>query len=129
MKKMIKSMLMAIGIGSSITLFVIPIYNIQMGIQDVLGLYVIWVVCGFLPIVYQNERMPLALQLLIHFSGSIIAFFIISTLNDWVPLKVEALVGAFIIFTMIFLVIWFIFFIINVKQSKQINTKIKETQK
>ncbi|UXR76417.1 MULTISPECIES: DUF3021 domain-containing protein [unclassified Staphylococcus] len=125
MKKMIKSMLMAIGIGSSITLFVIAIYNIQMSIQDVFGLYVIWAVCGFLPIVYQNERMPLALQLLIHFSGSIIAFFIISTLNDWVPLKVGALVGAFLVFTVAFLIIWFVFFMMNMRQSKMINTKLK----
>uniref|UniRef100_A0AAE6F1Z3 DUF3021 family protein n=1 Tax=Staphylococcus aureus TaxID=1280 RepID=A0AAE6F1Z3_STAAU len=55
----------------------------------------------------------------------ILTFFIMSTINHWVPLQFEPLLGALVIFTLIFLVIWFIFMIINIQQSKKINAKLK----
>ncbi|UXR78446.1 MULTISPECIES: DUF3021 domain-containing protein [unclassified Staphylococcus] len=125
----LKSIVIGIGIASSIMLLFVAKFNIQMGFQDVFGLYLFGAVCGFLPIVYATDRLPLPLKLLVHFGGSIIAFFTISSINHWVPLKVESLIGAAIIFTLIFLAIWFVFFMINIKQSEQINTKIKETHK
>ncbi|MCS4485870.1 DUF3021 domain-containing protein [Staphylococcus americanisciuri] len=129
MKKILKTTLMGIGISSSIMLMFIVIYDIHMGFQDVFGVYLFGAICGFLPFVYDIERIPLPVKLLIHFGGSIFGFFIISSINHWVPFKSEALIGALVIFTLIFLIIWVIFFIIVMQQSKKINTKLKSTQK
>ncbi|PNZ26792.1 hypothetical protein CD122_07830 [Staphylococcus rostri] len=129
MKKLLKSTLAGIGIASSIMLLFIAIYDIRMGFQDVFGLYFFGAVCGVLPFVYSIERIPFPIKLLIHFGGSMIAFFTISSINHWIPLKIEALVSAITSFTLIFLIIWFIFFIINVQKSKKINEKLKGVQK
>ncbi|MGD6767180.1 MULTISPECIES: DUF3021 domain-containing protein [Mammaliicoccus] len=126
MKDIFKSILQGIGIGSSIMLIFIAIFNISIDIPQVMSVYLFGAVCGFLPIVYKSERMPLPVKLFIHLGGSILTFFIISTINHWVPLQFEPLLGALVIFTLIFLVIWFIFMIINIQQSKKINAKLKE---
>ena len=129
MTKIFKTMLQGIGIGSSIMLIFIAIFDVTITFQDVFSVYLFGAICGLLPIVYDIERIPLPLKLIIHLGGSIVAFFIISSINHWVPFKAEALIGALVTFTLIFLVIWFIYFMVNVQQSKKINSKLKHVQK
>lgn len=126
MKDTVKATLQGIGIGSSIMLIFIAIFNISIDLLGVISVYLLGAICGFLPIVYKLERMPLPLKLIIHLLGSLITFFVVSTMNHWVPLNVGPLLSALFIFTIIFLVIWFIFMIINIQQSKRINAKLKE---
>ncbi|HCN60830.1 MULTISPECIES: DUF3021 domain-containing protein [Mammaliicoccus] len=125
MNKILKSTLQGIGIGSSIMLIFIAIFNVTIDFLDVISVYLFGAICGFLPIVYEFDNLPLPIKLIIHLGGSVIAFFILSTINHWVPLQPEPLIGALTIFTLIFLVIWFIFLIFNAQQSKKINTKLK----
>ncbi|PTI71419.1 DUF3021 domain-containing protein [Mammaliicoccus vitulinus] len=126
MNKTLKSTLQGIGIGSSIMLIFIAIFDVTIGFQEVFSVYLFGAVCGFLPIVYEVDRIPLPFKLIIHLGGSILTFFIISTINHWVPLQPEPLIGALTVFTLIFIVIWLIFLMINIQQSKKINTKLKK---
>jgi len=112
MNKIIKSILQGIGIGSSIMLIFIAIFEVTIGFQAVFSVYIFGAICGFLPIVYEIDQIPLLFRLIIHLGGSIITFFIVSTINNWIPL--------------LFLVIWFIFMYLNSQQSKKINTKLKK---
>lgn len=124
MKDILRSTLQGIGIGSSIMFIFIVIFNVSIGFQDVISTYIFGAICGFLPFVYKLDNMPMPLKVIIHLGGSITTFFIVSTLNNWVPMQPGPIIGALTIFAIIFIVVWFIFLIINIQQSKKINSKL-----
>ncbi|MBO3078875.1 DUF3021 domain-containing protein [Mammaliicoccus sciuri] len=126
MNKIFKSILQGIGIGSSIMLIFIAIFEVTIDFQAVFSVYIFGAICGFLPIVYEIDQIPLLFKLIIHLGGSIIIFFIVSTINNWIPLQPAPLIGGLTTFALIFLVIWFIFMYLNIQQSKKINTKLKK---
>lgn len=125
MKGIITSTLQGLGIASSIMLIFIAVYQMNIGFSDVFGIYIFGAVCGFLPIVYRWESLSLLLQVIIHLGGSIIAFLIVANSNNWMPMQASVIASTLISFTIIFLMLWGIFFIMDVRKSKKINTKLR----
>lgn len=125
MKSIVTSTLQGIGIGSSIMLIFIAAYQTHIGFSDVIGVYTFSAICGFLPIIYRMENIPFILQVTIHADGSLLAFIIVASLNNWLPMKASVIASSLVSFVLIFLIVWGIFFIIDIQRSKKINTKLK----
>lgn len=125
MRDIITSTLQGIGIGNSIMLIFIAAFQMHIGFSDVAGIFVFGAVCGFLPIVYRKENLPFLLQVIIHSGGSLLAFIIVASLNNWFPMKASAIASSLVSFIIIFLIIWSVFFIIDVQRSKKINNELR----
>src|SRR5699024_2038077 len=125
MKSIVTSTLQGIGIGSSIMLIFIAAYQTHIGFSDVIGVYTFSAICGFLPIIYRMENIPFILQVTIHADGSLLAFIIVASLNNWLPMKASVIASSLVSFVLIFLIEWGIFYIIDIQRSNKINTKLK----
>ena len=74
--------------------------------------------------IYQIERLPLVLKILIHGGVLYFDYLLMYLFNSWIPRDLRA-VGIFTaVFVAGFAVIWFVIYLISKRNTDRINTKI-----
>ena len=85
-------------------------------------------IAGGMNVVYQIERLPLMVAILIHGGVLYFSYLITYLVNDWL----EWGVTPFLVFTGIFvfgyLAIWAVIYFINKNRTKKLNEKLKQKQ-
>ena len=102
MKKVIKRLGQAIGIGSTICMLFAFIFTDNDVRKIVASFVLLSVVIGLLGMIYSVKRLPMLAQTLIHMGGSFIAFLITAGVNDWFPFKWQVIMSASLSFFLIF---------------------------
>lgn len=125
MKKVIKRLGQAIGIGSTICMLFAFIFADNDVRKIVASFVLLSVVIGLLGMIYSIKRLPMLAQTLIHMGGSFIAFLITAGVNDWFPFKWQVIVSASLSFFLIFFAIWIFYYLKYKRDIQQINQKLR----
>jgi len=94
----------------------------------ILSLYALAFIAGGMNAIYQIERLPLMISILIHGSVLYISYLITYLLNSWLewgPIPVLVFSGIFIVG---YLVIWITIYSIIRKNTEKINHALKKNQ-
>ena len=86
-------------------------------------------IAGGMNIVYQVERLPLPVAILLHGSVLYIAYLATFLVNGWLAQGVGPLLVFSAIFVLGFLVIWAVIFVATKRSTAKVNKILKEQQK
>ena len=103
----------------------LSVYQVCIGIFSLTALAFI---AGGMNAIYQLERLPLMVAILIHGSVLYVSYLGTYLLNDWLDLGVLPIVVFSAIFVVGYLVIWGIIYAIIKKNTEKINAVLKKRQ-
>ena len=86
-------------------------------------------IAGGMNVIYQIERLPLMVAILIHGSVLYVSYLATYLLNDWLEWGVTPILVFTGIFVFGYLVIWAIIYSITKKNTEKLNQILKEQQK
>lgn len=104
----------------------LTVHQVCIGIFSLTALAFI---AGGMNAIYQIERLPLMIAILIHGAVLYISYLATYLLNNWLEwgkLPVLVFTGIFVVG---YLVIWAIIYLIILKNTKEINQKLREKQR
>ena len=129
--------LVACGFGPLILAVLYLILQKQAGIltltveQVCLGIFSLWVlafVAGGMNVVYQMERLPLMVAILIHGGVLYITYLATYLLNDWLEWGAAPILVFTGIFVVGYLMIWAVIYSVVRRSTRQINEMLKKKQ-
>ena len=85
-------------------------------------------IAGGMNVVYQIERLPLMVAILIHGGVLYISYLLTYLLNDWLDLGVIPVVVFSVIFVVGYIVIWAIIYSIIRRNTEKLNESLKKRQ-
>ena len=85
-------------------------------------------IAGGMNVVYQIERMPLMVAILIHGSVLYLSYLVTYLLNDWLEWGVAPVLVFTAVFVFGYLVIWAIIYSVIKKKTEKLNEILKEKQ-
>ena len=130
--------LIACGIGPVVLAIIYLILQKQTGIETLtvdevcLGIFsmtVLAFIAGGMNVLYQIERLPLMMAILIHGGVLYIAYLITYLLNGWLEEGITPLLIFSGIFVFGYLVIWVIIYSITKRNTNKLNQILKKNHK
>ena len=100
--------------------------------QVCLGIVSLWVlafVAGGLNVLYQIERLPLMMAILIHGSVLYISYLVTYLLNDWLEQGSLPILIFSGIFVFGYLTIWIVIYLITKKNTEAVNRALNQKQR
>ena len=141
MKKIILEFLhrgvIACGLGPIILAIVYLILQKQAGVETltvnqlcigIFSLSALAFIAGGMNVIYQMERIPLMVAILIHGSVLYVSYLAAYLLNDWLEWGVTPILVFSGIFVFGYLLIWVIIYFITKRKAERINIILKEKQ-
>lgn len=129
--------LVACGFGPLVLAILYFIFNRQGLIEylavnqvciGIFSLYTLAFIAGGMNIVYQIERLPLMIAILIHGGVLYITYLCTYLVNDWLALGVTPILVFTGIFIFCYVVIWVIIYSTTKKDTDKLNKILKEKQ-
>ncbi|GKV54970.1 hypothetical protein NCCP2222_09170 [Sporosarcina sp. NCCP-2222] len=84
--------------------------------------------CGWFfavtPLLFENERLTLPVQTVLHFLSVSILYFFIAFVVGWVPFSVKGFFGMLGLFILVYAGIWFSFYRYFKNQAKKLNEEL-----
>jgi len=103
----------------------LSVNQVCIGIFSITGLAFI---AGGMNAIYQIERLPLMVAILIHGSILYISYLVTYLLNDWLDLGALPIIVFSAIFVVGYIVIWAIIYSIIKRNTDQLNKMLKQKQ-
>ena len=100
--------------------------------QVCLGIVSLWVlafVAGGMNVLYQIERLPLMMAILIHGSVLYISYLVTYLLNDWLEQGLLPILIFSGIFVFGYLTIWIVIYLITKKNTEAVNQALNQKQR
>ena len=100
--------------------------------QVCLGIVSLWVlafVAGGMNVLYQIERLPLMMAILIHGSVLYISYLVTYLLNDWLEQGLLPILIFSGIFVFGYLTIWIVIYLITKKNTEAVNRALNQKQR
>lgn len=85
-------------------------------------------IAGGMNVIYQIERLPLMVAILIHGGVLYVSYLVTYLLNDWLKVDVTSILVFTSIFVLGYLVIWAIIYSIIKKRTEKLNIMLKRKQ-
>ena len=130
--------LVACGLGPMVLAVIFLILQKVSGVETLtveevcIGIFSLWAlafIAGGMNFLYQIERLPLMVAILIHGGVLYISYLATYLLNDWLEWGAIPLLVFSVIFIIGYLVIWAIIYAIVRKKTKRLNEILKQKQK
>ena len=130
--------LLACGFGPVILAVVYLILHQQGVVQTlavtevcmgIFSLFALAFVVGGMNAIYQIERLPLMLAILIHGVVLYVSYLIVYLVNDWLKRGFTPILVFSAIFVVGYMLIWAIIYSVNKKNAERINKQLKQRQK
>ena len=93
--------------------------------KGIISTYLLAFLCGGSTIIWEEERIGLGFQILIHGCSLYVGYLIAYLLNNWLPRDVTAVLIFTGIFFCTYLIIWLIIYLIERKRAKKFNSHLK----
>ena len=97
--------------------------------MGIFSLFALAFVAGGMNAIYQIERLPVMLAILIHGVVLYVSYLIVYLVNDWLKWGFTPIVVFSAIFVVGYLTIWEIIYSVNKKNTDRINKQLKQRQK
>ncbi len=96
------------------------------------GAMLVGIACGTTAVVYQINGPSLLMKTIIHFCVGMGVFYPVAIYLGWIPWFPGQIVYTVLQFTVsccIFMAIWFVFYLLNRKEAKKINERLRELER
>ena len=129
--------LVACGFGPVILAVVYLILHQQGVVQTlavtevcmgIFSLFALAFVAGGMNAIYQIERLPLMLAILIHGVVLYVSYLIVYLVNNWLKWGFAPILVFTIIFVVGYMMIWAIIYSVNKKNTAQINKQLRQNR-
>ena len=94
----------------------------------IFSLYILAFIAGGLNVVYQIERIPLTLAILIHGGVLYVCYLITYLLNEWLENGVMPIIVFSLIFIICYVSIWAVIYSVTKANTKKVNQALKQKQ-
>ena len=94
----------------------------------IFSLFALAFIAGGMNVLYQIERLPLMIAILIHGSVLYISYLVTYLINGWLKNGVTPILVFTVIFVLGYLVIWTVIYSITIKRAERLNEILKEKQ-
>ena len=141
MKKFISNFilrgLVACGFGPGVLAVVYLVLHQQGVVQTlavtevcmgIFSLFALAFVVGGMNAIYQIERLPLMLAILIHGVVLYVSYLIVYLVNNWLKWGFAPILVFTIIFVVGYMMIWAIIYSVNKKNTAQINKQLRQNR-
>ena len=138
MLEFIRRGLVACGFGPIVLAVVYLVLREHAGVQmlpvsqvcvGIISLFFLAFIAGGMNAIYQFERLPLMLAILIHGGSLYISFLAIYLINGWLEQGIIPVVVFTAIFVIGYLVIWAVIYSIVKRNTKKVNEALKQKQR
>ena len=138
MLEFIRRGLVACGFGPIVLAVVYLVLREHAGVQmlpvsqvcvGIFSLFFLAFIAGGMNAIYQFERLPLMLAILIHGGTLYISYLATFLINDWLELGIIPVVVFTAIFVIGYLVIWAVIYSIVKRNTKKVNEALKQKQR
>lgn len=138
MLEFIRRGLVACGFGPIVLAIVYLILREHAGVQmlpvsqvcvGIFSLFFLAFIAGGMNAIYQFERLPLMLAILIHGGTLYISYLATYLINDWLEQGIIPVVVFTAIFVIGYLVIWAVIYSIVKRNTKKVNEELKQKQR
>ena len=128
---------MACGIGPIVLAILYLILRRHAGLESlsvnavvigILSIGALAFIAGGMNAIYQIERLPLMLAILIHGAVLYVSYLLTYLLNDWLDFGVVPILVFSGIFVVGFFAIWAVIYAVVHKSTKRLNEKLKQKQ-
>lgn len=129
--------LVACGFGPIILAIVYLILQNQAAVETltvnqvcigIFSLSALAFIAGGMNVIYQIERLPLMVAILIHGGVLYISYLITYLLNDWLKSGVTSIFAFSVIFVLGYVIVWVIIYSITKRNTEKLNKILKEKQ-
>ena len=96
--------------------------------MGIFSLFVLAFIAGGMNAIYQIERIPVMLAILIHGIVLYVSYLIVYLANDWLKWGVTPILVFTAIFIVGYLMIWAIIYSVNKKNAERITKQLKQRQ-
>ena len=96
--------------------------------NGIFSLFALAFVAGGMNAIYQIERIPIMLAILIHGVVLYVSYLIVYLVNDWLKWGITPILVFSVIFVVGYLMIWVIIYSVNKKNTKRLNKQLKQRQ-
>ena len=107
------------------TLETLTVSRVSLGIFSLSALAFL---AGGMNAIYQIERLPLMVAILIHGSVLYIGYLLTYLINNWLEWEAAPILAFTGIFVLGYLVIWAVIYAVTRRNTQQINEKLKKRQ-
>ena len=97
--------------------------------MGIFSLFALAFVAGGMNAIYQIERIPVMLAILIHGAVLYVSYLIVYLVNDWLKWGFTPILVYSAIFVVGYLMIWAIIYSVNKRNAERINEQLKQRQK
>ena len=138
MLEFIRRGLVACGFGPIVLAVVYLVLREHAGVQmlpvsqvcvGIFSLFFLAFIAGGMNAIYQFERLPLMLAILIHGGTLYISYLATYLINDWLEQGIIPVVVFTAIFVIGYLVIWAVIYSIVKRNTKKVNEALKQKQR
>ena len=138
MLEFIRRGLVACGFGPIVLAVVYLVLREHAGVQmlpvsqvcvGIFSLFFLAFIAGGMNAIYQFERLPLMLAILIHGGTLYISYLAAYLINDWLERGIIPVVVFTAIFVIGYLVIWAVIYSIVKRNTKKVNEALKQKQR
>ena len=106
----------------------LSLLSVNEAVTGILSLYALAFIAGGMNFIYQIERLPLMVAILIHGAVLYVSYLCTYLLNSWLEWNVISLLAFTGIFVIGYVIIWAIIYSIIRKNTEKINTGLKKKQ-
>ena len=96
--------------------------------NGIFSLFALAFVAGGMNAIYQIERIPIMLAILIHGVVLYVSYLIVYLVNDWLKWGITPILVFSVIFVVGYLMIWAIIYSVNKKNTERLNKQLKQRQ-
>lgn len=107
---------------------VIETLDVNQVCTGIFSLSALAFVAGGINVLYQIERLPLILAILIHGVVLYIGYLCTYLLNDWLAFGIKPILIFTVIFIVGYFIIWAIIYTATKRNTAQLNEKLKKSQ-
>lgn len=108
---------------------IVDILTVDQVCGGIFSLLALAFVAGGMNVVYQIERLPLMVAILIHGSVLYVSYLVTYLLNDWLEWGVLPLTAFTGIFVVGYLAIWAVIYVVIKKKTDKLNEELKKQQR
>ena len=107
---------------------VVKVITVNQMCLGIFSLAFLAFMAGGMNIIYQMERLPLMVAILIHGCVLYVVYLGTYLINDWLESGVTPILVFTVIFVLGYLIIWLVIYSINTRNTKRLNQILKEKQ-
>ena len=95
----------------------------------IVSLWALAFIAGGMNVLYQMERLPLMVAILIHGGVLYISYLVTYLINGWLTQGAKPIIVFTVVFILGYIGVWVIIFSITKKRTERVNAILKEKQK